>query len=131
MKKEWNRPRALVQHFIANEYIASSCGTTQTKYKFICDVPSGYLYEETNGKDGLQRYGGPGYTADKLLYRNTVQGCNLSHEASTLDDFPRGYSYSYGQVTNVLLWYEHVGHGTGDWHATTNTNKESWEVVKS
>lgn len=132
MKKEWNRPRALVQHFIANEYIASSCGTTQTKYVFDCNVPLGDIYLESNGEPGLQTSPKRGRKPDTLIGRN-LYGCGYNHEAPTKDDFPHGYDVTNRGVENILLWYDKSegDQAGGGWHGTINTLQEEWEVVKS
>ncbi len=47
-KKKWEEPKINVEKFSSNEYI-SACNT------YVCNAPSGVLYEESNGSEGLQR----------------------------------------------------------------------------
>lgn len=141
MKKEWNRPRALVQHFIANEYI-SNCGT-QSKFVFDCNVQPGYIYKETNGEPGLQTSGDFYQQGGKWVWKGpdkqigpgkVLKGCGYTHEAPMIDDFPKGYDYlPNGEVEDIRLWYDNTegGQAGGGWHGTTNTDMNTWEVVKS
>lgn len=77
-KKEWVRPRAVVQEFTPNEYVCAC-------YKIRCNVPYGIGYIETNGIDGYQA-GGRGHDGDKRL--GVGQGCNVYHVGVNLDEPP-------------------------------------------
>ena len=126
MKKVWTRPLTVVQNFEPNEYCASSCGERGTVYKFKCDATGGgilfdggFVYQETNGEDGLQR------GEDQLL--GAYSPCDETHEASTSDVFVPGYISYFGNVTPVMIW---TNNGTNV-HCTRNVHMDTWETAKS
>lgn len=122
MKKVWSRPLTVVQNFEANEYVAACGDTEYGVYKFKCDAPRGNLYY----------YDGNG--AEKVL--GGYKPCGETHEASVRDEFPSGFvDYNRnGQKDDgeeVIVWLE-TWHGyIYNYHATTNLNRDSWEVSKS
>lgn len=113
-KRIWAKPMAVVEQFMANEYVAAC-------YKIKCNVPSGnQLWNETNGVDGLQTSRGIGYSADtKLLDSYGMRGCNKWHIGVIRADDPElnGYWVSGNNVTSVHWWNEDLN-STYDYHAT-------------
>ena len=129
----WKRPLTEVQKFEANEYVAA-CHDWNTVYKFKCDAGGGasgdvYTDDGTNLTEGRTRY---------------YHACDATHEASTQDDFIRGYYIQNGgndktgywtlfggwqeyPKTSVIIWTD----GGTDVHCTTNLNQDSWETAKS
>ena len=141
-KNVWVQPQTVVQQFVANEYVASSCGSG-TKYIFQCtggtvnvnlgifgkhDVPikNGQVYLETNGTPGLQ---------DSDTYLSGYHACNERHEADTTDDFLNGYlvvdilgfPVSFASAP-VIVWRGENGDNT---HCTSNLDMNHWETTKS
>ena len=106
-------------------------------YKFKCTAGGGTLgsvYQETNGRDGLQTRGGWGYRADRELTDwswSYYYACNETHEADSTDDFLNGYYCANGntrKAQQVIIWRGASGHNI---HCTTNLDKNSWETAKS
>lgn len=133
-KRIWTMPQAMVEQFMANEYVAA-CGDQNLVYKFQCNAGSSrssyHVY--LNGDDGVA------HTADDIDWSarsgrlKTYSPCGATHEASTKEDFPEGYMYktysgeSYGDPISVIVWTE----GGTNTHCTTNLNKDEWETTKS
>lgn len=136
MKKKWVEPKALVQQFMANEYV-SACGDENQVYDFIWDAPRGdlYYYPNSDGKiDGA--YTGQGYAKELGGYKP----CQKTHEAKVTDDFFDGfvdYNYNgrqdYGEGVIVWLEYGKLGRHTyiSNWHATKELNMTQWTTNKS
>ena len=136
MKRTYRSPKVYVEEFTPNEYVAA-CGDSGTTYLFTCDAGGGTpgsVYQETNGRDGLQTRGGWGYRADRELTDwswSYYYACNEKHEAESTDDFLNGYycpNGSTGNAQNVIIW--RGPHGD-DIHCTTNLDQDSWETAKS
>lgn len=129
MKKEYVRPMMMGEKFLPNEYVAA-CGDQNKVYKFQCDATGGtlgYVYQETNGKPGLQIVG------DTLLtgLGGGYHACGKTHEAPTSDEFLDGYYIvSEGGVAAVpvKIWRGEDGKNV---HCTTNLDMDSWETAKS
>lgn len=130
MKKEWVRPLTIVDQFVPNEYVAA-CGDSGVTYKFTCDAGggvSGYVYLETNSKEGLQT----GRGGDEYL--SGYHACGTTHEAESTDAFLKGYYVVEGvwfeedTVTPVIVWR---GPKNDNTHCTTNLDMNSWETAKS
>lgn len=129
MKRAYVRPTMVGERFVANEYVAACGGTEYGKYKFTCDAGGGALgivYQETNGRPGLQRLATLNYPADKNL--GLYHACGTTHEANTTDDFLNGYYTNSGEVKDVIIWRGKSGRNV---HCTTNLNRDSWETTKS
>lgn len=132
MKKTWEEPRILVQQFMPNEYVAA-CGVENKVYKFKCDAPTewgiGFVFEESNGKDGLQYrpFSGGG---DKL--RGGYHPCGEEHDAPVTDDFLQGYYVhdlkSVFNATRIIIW---TGLNDDNTHCTRNLDMGSWTTEKS
>ncbi|WP_294580659.1 hypothetical protein [uncultured Thomasclavelia sp.] len=136
MKLEWNEPKIIAEEFKSNEFVAA-CGDSGTTYLFNCDAGGGTpgsVYQETNGKDGLQTTGGRGYRADTELTAwpfNYYYACDEKHTAESTDDFLNGYYCPNGYTRNaqqVIIWRGIHG---DDIHCTTNLDQDSWETAKS
>ena len=81
--RNWERPMAVVDAFVANEFV-SACGDTNKVYKFKCTADAGTLYYYPQGDgtiDGI--YTGSGEA--KRIGNYTP--CKAEHDASTTDDF--------------------------------------------
>lgn len=134
-KKIWTAPKATVEQFMANEYIASACGAQWTVYNFECNAgDNDYSYHVyLNGPDGMPE------TADDIDWSarsgrlRTYSPCGATHEASTKEDFPEGYMYRYrnggntGSRIDVIVWTD----GGTNTHCTTNLDMDQWETTKS
>lgn len=131
-KKVYIKPVLESETFIPQNYIAA-CGDENKVYLFKCDATGGrmgYVFQETNGKEGLQvdLWGG-----DKLL--TSVLGgyhaCNATHEAPTTDEFLKGYyitSKDGIDAEPVIIWR---GPGNDNVHCTKNLKIDSWPTAKS
>lgn len=138
MKRIYESPRAYVEEFTPNEYVAA-CGDSGTVYKFKCDAGGGVygsVYQETNGRPGLQA---SGWNHDKEIasydswwgMESGFYACNTTHEAESDNDFYNGYYCAKGNTRNpidVIIW---KGERNNNVHCTTNLDKDSWETAKS
>ena len=132
-RRTWTRPLTEVQKFEANEYVAA-CHDWNTVYKFKCDAGGG-AWGDVYTDDGTN------LTQGKLHY---YHACDATHEASTQDEFIRGYYIQNGgndetrywtlfggwkdyPKTSVIIWTD----GGTDVHCTINLNQDSWETAKS
>ena len=130
-KQKWVRPQAVVQEFVANEYVAA-CGDSGKVYKFTCDAPAGnlYYYPQSDGKiDGVHDVN------DKATPLGSYHPCSAKHEASTTNPFYDGFvdrnrNGKCDEGEAVIVWIERKW-GRYSGHATTNLNMESWETAKS
>lgn len=128
-KQKWVRPQAIVQEFVANEYVAA-CGDSGKVYKFKCDAPKGtlYYYPQSDGEiNGI--YTGSG-NAIKL---GDYHPCSATHEASSTNPFYDGFVDRNGNKKcdageGVIVWRGKYGRNG---HATTNLDMNSWETAKS
>lgn len=131
MKTIWTKPRAEVECFMANEYIASACGDENRVYNFLCDAPAGTLYYYPNGDgtvDGVHQGTG---NAQYLGW--SYHPCKATHEASTTNPFYDGFvdRNSNGRCDRgegVIVWR---GPQNDNGHATAQLDMESWETAKS
>ena len=128
-KKVWRRPLTDVQKFEANEYVAA-CGDENKVYLFTCDagwtgLTGSTVY--TNGPDGIAD------TRDDIDL-GAYHKCGETHEASTTDDFIKGYlkknvlGVPAGPRQNVIIWRGENGDNV---HCTTNLDMNSWVTQKS
>ena len=132
-RRTWTRPLTEVQKFEANEYVAA-CHDWNTVYKFKCDAGGG-AWGDVYTDDGTN------LTQGKLHY---YHACDATHEASTQDEFIRGYyiqnegndetrywtlfgGWKDYPKTSVIIWTD----GGTDVHCTTNLDQDSWETAKS
>lgn len=138
-KRIWTKPQAVVEQFMANEYVAA-CGDSGVVYKFNCNAPGGslYYYDVEDGKiDGI--YSG---TGEAKLAGYSYSPCSKKHEAESTADFYDGFVDRNGNGKcdsgeNAIIWLEW---GTNWWtgekeidngHATAELNMNAWETAKS
>lgn len=126
MKKVYEAPVVHLEQFVANEYIAACGDTEYGVYKFECD-----------GGGGV--YGGL-YDLDwNRISRswNSYHACGETHDATTQDEFIRGYfdpdwNHKNGNEIEVYIWLETDRRGhVIDKHATEDLDREHWTVDKS
>ena len=129
MKKIYESPKAYVEMFTPNEYVAA-CGDSGKVYKFICDAPRGTLYYYRNSDgiiDGV--YTGSGRARELGSYHP----CEITHEASSTNPFYDGFVDRNGNERcdsgeAVIVWRGEDGRNG---HATTKLNMSEWETAKS
>lgn len=126
-KKVWRRPLTDVQKFEANEYVAACGDTGYGNYLFECDAPEGRLYYyQTNW-----------WGEEEAKYLGNYTPCSRKHEAARESEFPDGFvDYNRNgredEGEAVIVWIER-----GPWggirnaHATTNLDRDSWEIAHS
>ena len=128
-RKVWRRPLTEVQKFEANEYVAA-CGDENKVYLFTCDagwtgITGSTVY--TNGPDGIPE------TGDDIVLGG-YHKCGKTHEASTTDDFIKGYlrknalGLPVGRRQDVIIWRGENGDNV---HCTKNLDMNSWVTQKS
>ena len=123
MKKEYVRPMMVGERFAPDEYVAACGDTEYGMYRFECDAPAGTLYY-------YNRIG----TATRL---GSYKPCGEKHDAAVSSEFPDGFvDYNKNgredEGEAVIVWIERDRWGRlKDAHATTNINRDSWEVSKS
>lgn len=126
-KKVWRRPLTDVQKFEANEYVAACGDTGYGNYLFECDAPEGQLYY----------YGTNWWGEEEAAYIGSYTPCSRKHEAARESEFPDGFvDYNWNgredEGEAVIVWIER-----GPWggirnaHATTNLDRDSWEIAHS
>ena len=128
-KQKWVRPQAIVQEFVANEYVAA-CGDSGTVYKFTCDAPKGTLYYYPNSDGTID---GVHDVNDEAKRIGSYHPCSVIHEASSTNPFYDGFvDYNKNRKCDpgegVIVWR---GKYNNNGHATTNLNMKSWETAKS
>ena len=125
--KNYVKPMMESEVFAANEYIAACGDTEYGNYLFECDAPAGRLYYYTTNWWG----------EEKAEYIGSYTPCNRKHEASTESEFPDGFvDYNRNgredEGEAVIVWIERrPWGGIRNAHATTNLDRDSWEVLKS
>lgn len=123
----WQRPLTEVQKFEANEYVAACGDTEYGKYLFECDAPGGRLYYYTTNWWG----------GKEAEYIGSYTPCSKKHEASTDSEFPDGFvDYNRNGREDdgeaVIVWIERGAWGSiRNAHATTNLDRDSWEISHS
>ena len=137
-KKIWTAPKAEVEQFMANEYVAA-CGAQNTVYNFECDAPAGtlYYYPQYSAANAqpeswpTQRFWGQTTTAADKLGNYTP--CGEKHEASSQNPFYWGFvDYNRNSLHDsnetVIVW-RGKKHNNG--HATVKLDMTQWETAKS
>ena len=137
--KSYKKPVLNVERFTPNEFVAA-CGDSGVVYKFKCDAGDGVygsVYQETNGRPGLQT---SGWNADDMIAKYDrgwfgkeygFHACGTTHEAESDSGFYDGYYCAEGNTRNpvsVIIW---KGEHNDNVHCTTNLDKNSWETAKS
>ena len=128
--RNWERPMAVVDAFVANEFV-SACGDQNTVYLFKCNAGEKghkynvYYYDNHNRKH---------YIASEIPFAaqfGSYHPCDATHEASTKDDFIKGYiddqSTWKDEKMPVVIWTDR---GTNV-HCTTVLNTNEWTTAKS
>lgn len=128
--RSWERPMAVVDAFVANEFV-SACGDQNTVYLFQCNAGEEghkynvYYYDNHNRKH---------YIASDMPFVGKFDyyhPCDATHEASTKDDFINGYIDDQDTLKDekmpVVIWTDR---GT-DVHCTTNLDTNTWSTAKS
>lgn len=124
--RTWEKPIAVVDEFVANSFV-SSCGDENTVYNFECNAGEKNKMYDVITEDGKN------LTKGVLHYYHP---CNETHQASTTDDFIKGYMVDNGGLdagfwaakkTPVIIW---TNNGTNV-HCTTNLDMKSWTTAKS
>lgn len=131
MKRIYESPKAYVEMFTPNEYVAA-CGDSGKVYKFTCDAPGGPLYyypKSDSNIDGIYT----GSQRNKELLGLNYHPCEITHEASSTDSFYDGfvdYNWNgrYDSGEGVIVWR---GPNGNNGHATKNLDMNSWETAKS
>lgn len=122
-RRVWTRPLTEVQKFEANEYVAACGDTGYGNYLFECDAPEGTLYY----------YDWRG----RAQYLGSYTPCRRKHEASRESEFPDGFvDYNENRREDdgeaVIVWLERGPLGyIWNAHATTNLDRDSWEISHS
>lgn len=141
-KNVWVQPQTVVQQFVANEYVASSCQEAGASYLFTCNAGGGVygsVYEESNGVPGLQTGRGgdtelAGYS-DGWLGESGYHACQRTHEADSSNEFVPGYYCPKGNISSamdVIVWKEPRGWGRPDnIHCTTELDMTKWDKTFS
>ena len=131
-KKIWTRPMAEVETFMANEYVAASCGDSGVVYNFKCDAPAGtlYYYSSRNSDGQVDGYYTGKGSATKL---GSFHPCPAAHTANKTDGFYDGYidynkNRTHDEGEGVIVWRGPYGN---EGHATAQLDMNAWEVVKS
>lgn len=127
MKRTYESPRAYVEEFTPNEYVAAC-------YRIKCTTPQGnstfyYLYDDSNDN-------GRWDSEDRLLYSNWwggFSGCNRWHNGVIQDTPPeengfvtRGTNPKWDTAYAVYWWNERLG-ADSDYHVMTPGN-ENYET---
>ena len=130
--RNWERPMAVVDAFVANEFV-SACGDENKVYLFECNAG------EKNSKYDVFTDDGRNLTSGLLKYYHP---CDAKHEAKVDSDFISGYMVHNGgndqrywgilkkheyPKTKVIIWTDN---GTNV-HCTTNLNTNEWSTAKS
>lgn len=128
-RKTYVKPALSGEQFVPQTYVAA-CREGGVAYKFTCDAGGGVygkVYEESNGKTGLQE-GFLGINGDRKL-TDSYHACQKTHEASSTDEFLTGYYVpNRGQAIPVIIWRGEDGRNV---HCTTNLDISSWEKTMS
>ena len=125
MKRTYESPRAYVEEFTPNEYVAAC-------WKINCNVPRGFGFIDKNGNDEYDR-------GDTKLTNNGVYGCGVWHTGihGVPDDGPKanamlqpqrwgllGYKDN-GPAYDVYYWSD----GNGQTHRHfTKVSDAQWET---
>lgn len=129
MKRAYESPKAYVEVFTPNEYIAA-CGDSGKTYKFECNAKGGLLYYYPKGDGNIDgNYTGRG----RASYIGSYHPCSEKHLASSTDGFYDGFiDYNYNNRMDrgegVIVWRGKDGRNG---HATKNLNMDEWEIAKS
>ena len=130
MKKSYESPKAYVEEFTPNEYVAAC-------YKIKCTTPNNnasfnYLFDDSNGN-------GRWDSSDRLLYSNSgwfggFTGCNKWHKGVIQDSAPKENGFvtrdrypGVGHPSYPVYWWNEDLGSTSDYHVMTPGN-ENYET---
>lgn len=133
-KKNWVRPQAAVEKFVANEYVAA-CGDNNVIYNFECNAGNEgthYAIKDSSGKVAtISGYKMSGYINifDGSTYYSP---CGDTHQAAANSGFLTGYHLDDPNTRDdenisVIIWTEN-GRNV---HCTTKLNMNEWTTAKS
>lgn len=129
--RTWEKPIAVVDQFVANSFV-STCGDENTVYNFECNAG------DKNKKYDVITEDGKNLTKDSffLVGKRYYHPCNETHQASTTDDFIKGYMVDdngsdlgiwVSKQTPVIIWTDN----NTNVHCTTNLDMKTWTTAKS
>lgn len=134
-KRVWTCPTAVVEEFMANQYIAASCGDSGTVYNFKCNAGSRY-----RGYNVYLADGSPYCTSGEDYGNQYIDGwgyfkpCGEEHSAESDSVFLKGYMYKQdfdgdntGSRIDVIIWTDNYT----NCHCTTELDMDKWETLKS
>lgn len=141
MKATWTKPQAVVENFMANEYVAA-CGDSGVVYKFNCNAPAGTVYYYNNKTVGDGTIDGVYTGTGSATRAGGYHPCSKKHEADSTADFCDGFvdRNSNGKCDSgeeAIIWLEYARNWfTGqlevdNWHATAELDMSKWETAKS
>jgi len=134
--KKWMKPEAVVQQFVANDYVAAC----STHYVFDCNVPAegGRIAAPAGGFDCLVE-GQVVHFANALYF----SPCGTHYAEKATSGFSP-YTFTQYKADGVIrnldkpingyVWYQYSDESHSyitRIHATTNTDVSSWETTKS
>lgn len=131
--RNWERPMAVVDAFVANEFV-SACGENHKVYNFECNAG------EEDGMYDVFTNDGKNLTKGRLNYYHP---CKATHEAEEDSGFIKGVmidnggndkrtyrdwgkTYEYPK-TDVIIWTNN----NTNVHCTTKLNMNEWTTAKS
>lgn len=130
--RNWERPMAVVDAFVANEFV-SACGEQNKVYLFECNAGNKGSKYDVFTDDGTNLTPG---------LHGSYHPCDAKHEAKVDSDFISGYMVHNGgndqrywgilnkheyPKTKVIIWTDN---GTNV-HCTTKLNTNEWTTAKS
>ena len=136
MKRTYESPRAYVEEFTPNEYVAA-CGDSGVVYNFECNAGQAdheyavYTYNNRGRKEYLRI--GSGWNSHTINgYDYYYHPCKATHSAESNSGFLTGYYMDDMSTWNddkipVTVWTDHGQ----DVHCTTKLDMNSWETAKS
>ena len=143
MKATWTKPLAVVEQFMANEYVAA-CGDSGAEYYFECTAPAGnlYWYEDLSAKNAQPEtwptrtstnFWGQTTTRTAAELLGSYHPCAAKHKAPTQNPFYWGFVDYDGDKLHdsnetVIVWR---GINGKNGHATAELDMSTWETAKS
>lgn len=133
MKRIYESPKAYVEMFTPNEYVAA-CGDSGKVYNFECTADKGNLYYYPNSDGNIDgKYEGNLDWENGPQYLGWYTPCSAKHKANSTDDFYDGFvdynrNRSCDPGEEVIVWRGESGRNG---HATKNLDMNSWETAKS
>lgn len=130
MKRTYESPKAYVEEFTPDEYVAA-CGDSGTTYYFKCDAGEPYTYWDPIWGNITDDHPYKVTTDTGRVLTNSYGPCEETHIAESDSEFLHGYIDNThtrrDEHIEVMIW---TNYGTNV-HCTTNLNKDEWETAKS